>query len=132
MTKPQAILVAKFVGEIRTDWEFHGVMAALAKASDKGSAATVAIAAISAAADPDAKTPGVIPTDGSHWPAWSATKQETDTERNRRRGNEIRSRRVLDELRHAVERRDPESSHRGYLAAVQELQRKGTDEEPTG
>ena len=129
MTKPQAILIAKFVGEIRPDWDFHGVMAALAKASDKAGAASVAVAAITAAADPDAETPGVIPTDGSHWPTWSATQQENAGERNRKRTRSIADRRVLDELRYAVERRDSDSSHRGYLAATEELQRRRTDEE---
>lgn len=132
MTKPQAILIAKFVGEIRPEWDFHGVMAALAKAADKAGVASVAVAAITAAADPDAQTPGVIPTDGSHWPTWSAGQQESEADRNRRRGREIQHRRVLDELRYATERRDPDASHRGYLAAKEELQRRRTDEESTG
>jgi hypothetical protein len=132
MTKSQAILIAKFVEEIRPDWKFHGVMAALGKAAEMGSSSAVAIAAITAATDPDCTTPGVIPTDGSHWPTWSAARQETDDERNRRRTREIAHRRVLDELRRAVDRRDPDSSHRGYLAATQELQRRRTDEEPAG
>lgn len=131
MTKPQAILIAKFVGEIRPEWDFHGVMAALAKAADKAGVASVAVAAITAAADPDAETPGVIPTDGSHWPTWSAVQQETDSERNRKRTRSIADRRVLDELRYAVDRRDPDASHRGYLAAIEELQRRRSDEEPT-
>lgn len=132
LTKSQAILVAKFVGEIRPDWEFHGVMAALSKASPKGSAATVAIAAITAASDPDCETPGVIPTNGSHWPTWSATKQESDEYRDRRRTQEIHARRVLDELRYAHEHHDPDASRRGYEAATKELQRRRHDEEPTG
>ena len=127
MTKAQAILIAKFVGEIRPDWEFHGVMAALAKATDKGSSSAVAIAAITAATDPDCATPGVIPTDGSHWPTWSASRQETDVERNRRRTAEIKAKRVLDELRYAIDRRDPDASHRGYLAATSELRRRLDD-----
>lgn len=129
MTKTQATLIAKFVEEIRPDWQFHGVMAALAKAADKASSSAVAIAAITAASDPDCQTPGVIPTDGSHWPTWSAARQETDVDRNRRRTAEIKAKRVLDELRYANDRHDPDASHRGYLAATNELRRRrGVDD----
>lgn len=70
MTKSQGVLLAKLVEQIRPDWDFPGIMAALGKAAGKGSFPDVAIAAITAAADPGARTPGVIPTDGHHWPTW--------------------------------------------------------------
>lgn len=47
-------------------WDEAGVMAAIAKVHDRA-LPEVALAVIRAAADREAKTPGVIPTEGSHW-----------------------------------------------------------------
>lgn len=47
-------------------WDADGVMAAIAQVSNRP-LSEVALAVIRAAADREAKTPGVIPSNGSHW-----------------------------------------------------------------
>ena len=47
-------------------WDAPGVMAAIAAVKDR-QLATVIMAVIRAAADRDVESPGVIPTNGSHW-----------------------------------------------------------------
>ena len=47
-------------------WDEAGVLAAIGRVKDRA-LTEVALAVIRAAADRDAKTPGVIPTAGSHW-----------------------------------------------------------------
>ena len=47
-------------------WDEAGTVAAIAKVRDR-QLATVAMAVIRAAADRDVESPGVIPTNGSHW-----------------------------------------------------------------
>lgn len=47
-------------------WDEPGVLAQIAKVRERD-LGLVAVAVLLAAVDPDAKTPGVIPTNGSHW-----------------------------------------------------------------
>ncbi len=49
-------------------WDEPGIMAALKQVADRD-LASVIIATITAASDRDCETPGVIPTNGSHWTA---------------------------------------------------------------
>lgn len=67
MTKDQATMTAALVHSIRPDWDERGIVAALAKAVQRGDAALVSIAAIHAARTPTNQTPAVISMDGPHW-----------------------------------------------------------------
>jgi len=121
LTKTQATAVAEAVVALRPGWSHSAVMAALLAVSDRGGF-DVAIAALTAAADPLARTPAVVTSaDGPHWPAWSPAAIETAEERDRRRTREIRDRRVMDEIRQIHRRRDLEGHRRGYAAAKAEL-----------
>jgi len=66
LSKPQAQAIAHLVHQLRPEWSERGIMAQLGKLTTRR-ATDVALASIRAAADPEAKTPGVIPTPGSHW-----------------------------------------------------------------
>lgn len=128
MTKSQAILVAKLVEQLRPEWNFHGTMAALAKAIDGHDAFDVAIAAITAAADPDAKTPGVIPTDGHWWPTWKPSTQAANAYATRARLENNRSQQVIAAIRRDDANRDPVAGHLGYLEASAALEATRTEE----
>lgn len=69
LTRAQAEALARWIHEaVRPDWDVSGIVAALGEAKGKGTAATVAVAAIVAADTPANRTPGVIPLAGPHWP----------------------------------------------------------------
>jgi hypothetical protein len=59
--------LAAVVAALRDDWDERGIVAALAKARDRGDVWQVSMAAIRAAADPSNRTPAVIAMDGPHW-----------------------------------------------------------------
>jgi len=61
--------LAALVTLIRPDWDATGIMAALGKVRDRGSAVDVAIAALRVADDPKNRTPAVIVLAGDHWAA---------------------------------------------------------------
>ena len=61
--------LAALVTLIRPDWDATGIMAALGKVRDRGSAVDVAIAALRVADDPKNRTPAVIVLTGDHWAA---------------------------------------------------------------
>lgn len=67
ITRDQAHALAELVHQLRPEWDAQGVLAALAKARDRGPADVVCIAAIRAAATPTNRTPAVIPLAGDHW-----------------------------------------------------------------
>lgn len=67
MTENQARHVAAFVNELRPDFGIPGIMAALEKALDRGSADELAVAMIRVAGSPKARTPMVVTMDGPHW-----------------------------------------------------------------
>ncbi|HEX8489335.1 MAG TPA: hypothetical protein VF642_12375 [Propionibacteriaceae bacterium] len=66
LTERQAWAIAHLVHEIRPAWDAAGVVKQLANLVHRRPS-DVALACIRAAADPGAKTPGVIPTPGPHW-----------------------------------------------------------------
>lgn len=66
LTSKQAWAIAHLVAELRPDWQAEGVVSAL-KRCQAQDPFLVALASIRAAADREARTPGVIPTQGSHW-----------------------------------------------------------------
>lgn len=69
----QAQALAAFVNTLRPDWDAQGIYVALGKARDLGDPATVAVAAIRAAATPTNRTPAVIPMQGHHWTTTSSS-----------------------------------------------------------
>jgi hypothetical protein len=70
VTKDQAQMIAALATACRPNgarrWDHAGLMAALAKLTNRD-LAEVIMATIRAARDRDCETPGVIPTNGSHW-----------------------------------------------------------------
>lgn len=58
--------LTRLVHSIRPDWDQRGILAALSKCQSFDKQDTIR-AALAAAADPDVRTPGVIPKAGSHW-----------------------------------------------------------------
>ena len=53
--------------QARKDWDLPGIRRALARAADLGSFADLGVAAFRCAANPDMKTPALIPEPGVHW-----------------------------------------------------------------
>ena len=72
LSQSQGQALTALLGTIRKDWGLPGITAALKKASPLGSAAEVAVAACRCAADPDMRTPALIPTPGPHWQGLAA------------------------------------------------------------
>lgn len=117
LIKNQATILARLIEALRPEWEFHGIMAALAKLPPMD-AFQATQQAVAAAADPDAKTPAAMsnPVYAQQWNNVSDPVYSTHVRRERNAHA-----RTLDEARRALEQRDPEGSHRGYLAAVRTL-----------
>lgn len=80
VTPDQARAIAYLAVACRPDrastWDAAGVVAMIRRVADRDLAA-VTLAVIRAAADPNANTPGVIPTDGPHWSERLATPKWT-------------------------------------------------------
>lgn len=72
--KSQAILLAKFIEALRPGWHFHGIMAAIGAAANRGPAGDLAIAMITAAIT-DADTPAAI-TNPVYWPQIGPTAEQ--------------------------------------------------------
>lgn len=66
LSREQAQAVSRTVHLLRPAWNEEGIYAALAQVKDRDPF-DVALAAIRAARDDKARTPGVIPTPGPHW-----------------------------------------------------------------
>jgi len=66
MSREQAQALMHAIHLLRPSWNEEGIYAALAKVKHRDPF-DVALAALRAAADDKAKTPGVIPTTGPHW-----------------------------------------------------------------
>ena len=66
LSREQAQALTRTVHLLRPAWSEEGIYAALVKCRDLDPYET-ALAAIRAANDKNAKTPGIIPTRGSHW-----------------------------------------------------------------
>jgi hypothetical protein len=99
LTEVEARALAKAIEAMRPDWNEPGIFKALGYARYKGNKWTVTLAAISCAANPDNRTPAVIPMEGRHWPVMEAPKAPPRPKREE----------LTEEER--------EAAHRQYLAA---------------
>ncbi|GII98369.1 hypothetical protein CLV28_0694 [Sediminihabitans luteus] len=81
ITADGARALAALVSTIRPAWGAAGVLAALADARHRGTAAELAHAAITAATTPEARTPAVIAMDGPHWHTTHHPASSTDYDR---------------------------------------------------
>jgi hypothetical protein len=66
LSREQAQALTRLVHLLRPAWNEEGIYAAVARVKERD-AYDVALAAIRAAADKNANTPGVIPSPGPHW-----------------------------------------------------------------
>ena len=70
LTQTQGKALVQLVASLRRDWQPAGIEAAIRKATADGATGPdVCVAAVRAACDRDARTPGVIPSPGPHWQA---------------------------------------------------------------
>lgn len=85
LSREQAQSLTRLLHLLRPAWSEAGIYAALTKVTHLD-AFEVTLAAIRAAADPKAQTPGIIPTKGSHWnePEPKPTTQPRLTREERR------------------------------------------------
>lgn len=60
MTSTQTTCLARLVSDLRPEWDFHGVVAAVKRLNETEAATTVCLMAITAAADPTANTPAAM------------------------------------------------------------------------
>lgn len=67
LTEHQAGLLTGLVASLRPDWGQTGIMAALARNHQKAPAHIVTTALINIAANPEARTPGLLDHEGPHW-----------------------------------------------------------------
>lgn len=68
LTTTQGKALVQLIASIRRDWQPAGIEAAIRKALDDGAnGAEVCVAAVRVATDPEARTPGLIPSPGAHW-----------------------------------------------------------------
>ena len=67
------------IGTLRKDWDLPGIRHALGRASKLGSAADLAVAACRCAADPEMRTPALIPQPGAHWQGTNAGRRMAPT-----------------------------------------------------
>ena len=77
LTATQGRALVQLIAALRRDWQPAGIEAAIRKATADGATGPdVCVAAVRAAVDRDARTPGVIPAPGPHWQALrSGTRQ---------------------------------------------------------
>lgn len=100
MTKIQAVALAHFVRTLRDGWDFHGIVHALGQHADKGTAADLAIAMITAAST-DADLPaGVV--NPVYWPTWGPKAEEERDARYRADIEAARFRRLKGEADQAA------------------------------
>ena len=70
LTQTQGKALVQLITALRRDWQPAGIEAAIRKTLDGGATGPdVCVAAVRAACDRDARTPGVIPAPGPHWQA---------------------------------------------------------------
>ncbi|MCD4535667.1 hypothetical protein LRP67_16360 [Nocardioides sp. cx-169] len=84
ITHKQAIALARFIAELRPDWDAPGVEAALGRARTLAPAHDVAIAAIKAASIQHNQTPAIIALEGPHWRGSEHTPRHEEPERHER------------------------------------------------
>lgn len=70
LTGTQGKALVQLIASLRRDWQPAGIEAAIRKAiTDGATGPDVCVAAVRVAANPEAKTPGLIPAPGPHWQA---------------------------------------------------------------
>ena len=68
LTQTQGKALVQLIASLRRDWQPAGIEAAIRKATAGGATGPdVCVAAVRAAVDPDARTPGLIHSPGPHW-----------------------------------------------------------------
>ena len=68
LNQAQGKALVQLIASLRRDWQPAGIEAAIRKAADDGATGPdVCVAAVRAAVNPEAKTPGLIPAPGPHW-----------------------------------------------------------------
>ena len=67
LTASQGKALVDLIQTMRRDWQPAGIEAAVRKASEGVNGLDVCVAAVRAAANPEAKTPGLIHSPGPHW-----------------------------------------------------------------
>jgi len=75
LTRSQGEALTALLGQLRKDWDLPGIRAALSKAADLAPPAEVAVAACRVAANPEARTPALIPEPGKHWQGTTTGKR---------------------------------------------------------
>ena len=73
ITNRQATALAKFIHELRSEWDVPGITDALWQARGFAPVAELAQAAIRAASEPANRTPKIIALNGPHWRGSEAT-----------------------------------------------------------
>ena len=68
LTEVESKKLAEAIHSMRPDWGIAGIHKALGHARWKGNKWVVAQAALACAANPDNRTPAIIPLGGKHWP----------------------------------------------------------------
>lgn len=66
LTQTQGKRLCELIHLLR-GWDIPGIESAVRKAAELGPAADVCVAALRVAANPEANTPGLIPSPGPHW-----------------------------------------------------------------
>ncbi|KNX38075.1 hypothetical protein [Luteipulveratus halotolerans] len=67
LTQQQGKRLCELVHLLRRDWDLPGIETAVREAAKDATAVDVCVAAIRAAGNSEAKTPGLIPRPGAHW-----------------------------------------------------------------
>ena len=67
MNEEQGRTVTALVASLRPDWGPTGIMAALSRNANKAPVHILTIALLNIAANPDARTPGLLDHEGPHW-----------------------------------------------------------------
>lgn len=107
MTKSSAIILARLIEALRPEWQYPGILAALATVSDRDAFDTVT-AMTACAKDPSANTPAAI-SNPTYWANWGRTEITPSPGR------------PLSVVLGDLPPRDPESCRRGYQAATHAL-----------
>jgi hypothetical protein len=106
LTEVESKQLAEAIHTMRPEWGVAGIHKALGYARHKANKWDVALAAFACAANPDNRTPAVIPMDGRHWPVVNAPESP----------KKHQPRPITEDERDAA--------HRQYLAAVAILNAK--------
>lgn len=67
LTRSQGEALTALLHQLRRDWGLPGIAAALRKTATLGAPADIAVAACRCAANPQMRTPALIPEPGPHW-----------------------------------------------------------------